>query len=156
MRHLRAFLFKFILTLALLYLILGITFGMSLTNVLLITITLNVVEYIVGDLIVLPRTSNTVATIADFGLALIVIWFLVSSLTTFRNPFYVSLVASVVVAMFEYFFHKYVANHVLAAESGPQRQNHIQFQTEASEELHPVPVTESKDKKKEIDRLPRL
>ncbi|RFU60974.1 YndM family protein [Peribacillus glennii] len=157
MRHLRAVAFKFLSTLALLYIVLGITFGLSITSVLLITVTLNVIEYIVGDLIILPKTNNTVATMADFGLALILIWFMVDNVATFRNPFYGALVASFVLAMFEYFFHKYMANNVLsAADNNSHLHGNLQFHTEAAEEFQLNTSKDNKNKKNDNNRLPRI
>ncbi|WP_234978413.1 YndM family protein [Bacillus tuaregi] len=112
MKHLKALAIKFISTLALLYVILGLFYRMEFGNVFLISLVLGIVSYIIGDMLILPRTNNTVATLADFGLALLVIWFMSESFTRGDSIFTVPLLASLGVTLFEYFFHKYVANHV--------------------------------------------
>ncbi|MDI5787860.1 DUF2512 family protein [Bacillus licheniformis] len=38
------------------------------------TLFLGVISYLVGDLLLLPRTNNTTATMGDFGLSLVLIW----------------------------------------------------------------------------------
>lgn len=152
MEHLKSIIIKYVFTLAILYVILGIIFGMTFTNVLLTATVVTLAEYIIGDLLILPRTNNTIATAADFGLTLLVIWAMVASLTDAAMPFVPALVASVTFAVFEYVFHKYFANTVLDKGDKPESQTRMQFQTEASEEFSPP----RRAKGKKNERLPRL
>jgi len=139
MKHLKALAIKFISSLVLLYVILGLFYGMEFGNVFLISLVLGIVSYLIGDLLILPRTNNTVATLADFGLALFFIWFMSENFTRGDNLFTVSLLAALAVTLFEYFFHKYVSRNV-TKEDNQERLNsstNLRFQTEASEELSP-------------------
>jgi hypothetical protein len=146
MAHMRVITIKFLSTVALLYVVLGIAFGMSFTSVLLISIALTVAEYIIGDLIILPRTNNFRATIADLVFSFILIWSMVAGMTTVNNPAYISFIASIVVAMFEYAFHKYLARKTYSKQT--MRQS-IHFQAETAEEIYPfTPQEESDDKDK--------
>jgi hypothetical protein len=138
MKHVKALAIKFVSSLVLLSLILGLLFDMAFSNIFLITLVLGVAAYLIGDLLILPRTNNTVATIADFGLAFLIIWFMSENLTYGDNHFSMSLIAALGVALFEYMFHKYVANNVLPNKDGQQQTRPLQYQTEASEELTPV------------------
>lgn len=138
MKHVIALAVKGIASLVLLYLILGIMYGMSFGNVLFITLVLGIVAYIIGDMLILPRANNLVASIADFGLALMVIWLMSSVLTNGGNLFSMSLIASLGVALFEYFYHKYISTNVI--DNSQTEQNYsgnLRYQTEASEELAP-------------------
>jgi Protein of unknown function (DUF2512) len=136
MKHVKALAIKFVSSLVLLSLILGLLFDMAFSNIFLITLVLGVAAYLIGDLMILPRTNNTVATIADFGLAFLIIWFMSENLTYGDNHFSMSLIAALGVAIFEYMFHKYVANNVIKNQSGQKQQTgKLQYQTEASEEL---------------------
>ncbi|MFB3163391.1 YndM family protein [Neobacillus sp. 179-J 1A1 HS] len=136
MKHVKAFAIKFVSSLVLLSLILGLLFDMAFSNIFLITLVLGVAAYLIGDLMILPRTNNTVATIADFGLAFLIIWFMSENLTYGDNHFSMSLIAALGVAIFEYMFHKYVANNVIKNQGGQKQQTgKLQYQTEASEEL---------------------
>jgi hypothetical protein len=138
MKHLRAIAIKFIASLAILYIILGAMYDMSFTNVFLISLVLGIASYIIGDLFLLPKTNNTIATIADFGLAFMIIWIVGESLTYGDSLLIPSLISAAGIAVFEYFFHKYVSSSVLE-EGGEQYQNpNYRYQTEASEELYPV------------------
>lgn len=138
MKHVKAMAIKFISSLVLLYIILGLIFDVSFGNVFLITLVLGVVAYIIGDMMVLPRTNNLVATMADFGLAFLIIWFMTESLTVGNNTVYPSLIAAIGVALFEYMFHKYLANNIINTKDESGRVGNLQYQTEASEELAPV------------------
>lgn len=147
MEHVRALGIKFVSTLAILYIILGLFLGMTFGEVFWISLILGTVSYLVGDLFILPGTSNITATFADFGLALMVIWFLSAIMTMDGNLFIRSVTASIGVALFEYAFHSYVANHILMNRQTNQRQQrNVQYRTEASEELTPKHI-DIKDEK---------
>ncbi|WP_079509193.1 YndM family protein [Mesobacillus jeotgali] len=138
MKHLRAIAIKFIASLAVLYIILGGMYDMSFTNVFLISLVLGIASYVIGDLFLLPKTNNTIATLADFGLAFMIIWIVGESLTYGESLLLPSLISAAGIAVFEYFFHKYVSSNVME-EGGEQYQKaNYRYQTEASEELYPV------------------
>jgi Protein of unknown function (DUF2512) len=147
MRHVRAFAIKFIVSLILLYIILGVGYDMAFRNVFWITLVLGVVSYLIGDLLILPRSNNSMATLSDFVLAFVIIWFMGRNLTYGGNLFTPSLISAVGVALFEYFFHKYVSNRVIneTGHENVQRGN-LQYQTEASEELAPEKTDFKNDK----------
>lgn len=157
MKHLWALVIKFLASFAMLFVILGIGYDLSFQNVLLISVILGAVSYVLGDLFILPRTNNTVATLADFGLAIVVIWFILASVSdNGASIFWASIISSVGVALFEYFFHKYMATSVLNNKNEPTERkgnNSLQYQTEASEEVTPItPIT---PRISVIPRIPR-
>lgn len=129
------------------YLVLGLAFGMSFTSVVLIAVSLNAVAYIIGDLIILPRTNNYIATLADFGISLIMIWSLVSGMTAVENPVYITLIAATLIAMAEYFFHRYVAKNTFPRRFRPRWLQGVQYRTETAEEIYPYTPQEDKNKK---------
>ena len=63
-----------------------------------------VVSYVLGDLMILPRTSNMVATLMDALLVFVVLWF-VASASNWTLSFGDILLITVFAAAFEYFFH---------------------------------------------------
>ncbi|WP_379969263.1 YndM family protein [Ectobacillus sp. sgz5001026] len=132
----KAFLVKFVASLALLYIVLGLIYGMSFRNVFLITFVLGVSSFILGDMIILRRTNNIIATIADFGLAFVVIWLMSKNVMYGSHVFVPSLIATVGVTLFEIFFHKYI---VRLWEGKRKRIGSLQYMTEASDELTPDP-----------------
>ena len=143
-KHFRALAVKFLASLVILYVILGLMYDMSFTNVFLISLVLGLASYVIGDLFLLPKTNNTIATLADFGLAFMVIWVLGESLTYGESLLLASLISAAVIAIFEYFFHKSVAGNVL--EDGERKRTTYQYQTEAAKEFYPVrPDVRSED-----------
>jgi len=138
MNHMKQMAVKFLASLGLLYLILGIGYDMSFGNVFLISLVLGILSYIVGDILILPRTNNFVASIADFGLAYIVIYSMSGALTVGGDLFTASLIASVGVTVFEVFFHNYLeAKYGYNEAQREPHANKLNFQTETAEELYP-------------------
>lgn len=139
MKHVKAMAIKFVSCLVVLFIILGLIFDMSFRNVFLISLILGIAAYLIGDLMILPRTNNFIATIADFGLAFFIIWFMTETLTTGANAVYPSFIAAVGVGLFEFLFHRYMSNQILEDKNNTgQRIGNLQYQTEASKDLTPV------------------
>jgi hypothetical protein len=140
LKHIRAFVIKFLSTLALLFIILGVFNDMAFRNVFLISLVLAAAAYIIGDLFILPRTNNTVATIADFGLAFIIIWSMSRALTYGDGMLGEAFTAALALGIFEFLFHRYLAKNIFPDQHQTERryQGTMQYQTEASEELTPV------------------
>ncbi|RIW34014.1 DUF2512 family protein [Bacillus salacetis] len=138
MRHLKAFLIKFVACFALLAIILGGIYGITLGDVFVISLVLGIISYAAGDLFLLPRSNDTTASLADFGLAFLLIWAMTANMTPVDNVLVPSLISAAGIAVFEYFYHKYLARNVLGREEEVRTRGNLQFQTEASEELSPV------------------
>lgn len=141
MKHLIALSSKIAFTLALLYVILDRVYYASFLSVMFIALFLGFVSYLSGDMLVLPRTNNIIASLADFGLSFVMIW--VFALTQTRNdfsPFAAALLSAVCLTVFEYFFHRYLLKNVLDETFRNElttRDNTLQYQTEAADELLP-------------------
>ncbi|MDQ0300676.1 hypothetical protein J2S78_003144 [Salibacterium salarium] len=113
MEHAKALLIKGVTTLIVLYLILGIGFGVSFLFVFILTAIIGIVSY-PGDLFIMPRIMNIPATIADFFLAFLLIWIFGSLFFKSEIPIIsASILAATVLAFCEYYFHFYLATHVL-------------------------------------------
>ncbi len=115
MEHAKALAIKGIMTLAVLFIVLGLMFGMSFANVLLITVVLGLVSYFAGDLYILPKTNNVTATLSDLGMAFLVIWLLgvaVSSIGagTLAGA---AVITAVLLAVGENFFHDYLLKNYI-------------------------------------------
>lgn len=144
MKHIKAIIIKFVATLILLFIILGLIFGISFTNVVFISLILSVTSYLVGDIGIVSRTNNTLAIISDFALAFIIIWFLTAALTYENGTplFIMSLFSSAAIAILEMFFHKYVSSSTFEHESEDFLPRHRNFhsssyQTETAKEITP-------------------
>lgn len=138
MRHIRNLVIKFIATFAVLFIILGMFYDMSFGNVLSISLVLTLAAYLIGDRLILPRTNNTMATVADFGLAFLVIWLMGENLTYGDSLIMPALISAAAIALFEAFFHKSIANQLRDENNQtPQQTGNLRYQTEASKELTP-------------------
>ncbi|SET37172.1 Protein of unknown function [Salinibacillus kushneri] len=148
MNHVMALLIKGISSFILLSVIMGWIYGISFGDIFLITVVLGIVSYILGDMFILPRTNNTMATMADLGLAFVVVWWMAANLTTVNNLFFPSLIAAIGVGIFEYFFHKYVDRTIVHDQERDEigQEGNLRYQTETSEELTDLDNNEDETK----------
>ncbi|WP_079479152.1 YndM family protein [Halobacillus salinus] len=142
MSHIKLFALKFIVSLVILGIILGAGFDVSFGNVFLISLTFAVVSYVVGDLLILKNTGNSGATVSDFVLSFVVIYFMTDALTIGDDVFTATLISTISLTIFEYFFHQSVARSLdQEKEENRREQKNVrptpELQTEASEELYP-------------------
>ncbi|PTX48711.1 uncharacterized protein DUF2512 [Melghirimyces profundicolus] len=117
MRHFIALVLKFGLTTLILWIVLGALYDVPFTDVFLISTFLTLLGYL-GDVFLLPRVGNVIAAIGDFGLALITVWFM----GIYRFDADVSLMgasfaSAAMIALGEWFFHKYMKNTLLDREA---------------------------------------
>ncbi|SEM14520.1 Protein of unknown function [Mesobacillus persicus] len=141
MKHLTAIAIKFIACLVLLYVVLGLFFGMAFTNIFVISLVLGVASYLLGDMLILPRTNNVTATIADFGLSFALLWLLTLNMTVGVSTFGISLVAAIGVTLFEFFFHQYLKKNIVDGDSTINNRGELprlQYSAENAEEFAPV------------------
>ncbi|KXZ20721.1 hypothetical protein AXI59_13885 [Bacillus nakamurai] len=111
MAHIKALAIKGIMTLIILYLVLGLGFNFTFGDALLMTIVLGAVSYFTGDLYVLPKWNNITAALADFGLAFLVVWLVGMPLSmgiSGGKLAFAALISAIIIAVAEYFFHFYI------------------------------------------------
>ncbi|MFY4675147.1 YndM family protein [Bacillus anthracis] len=136
MKHIVALLIKYTAITAVLLIILGIFQDISIPRVLLISLFLTGAAYLIGDLFVLPKYGNMVATIADFGLSFFGIWFLTYLLTDLdstRNIGFSSFIAALIIGGIEVFFHIYMKKVVLHEEDKSREHSKIHHDNYAME-----------------------
>jgi len=107
----KAFIIKLVMTMAILFLVLGLFFGVSLGDILLLGIILTIIGY-VADFSIMPRIGGLSATAGDLILAFIVIY--VYGLYGFDpdiSVFSSAFLASMFIAAGEFYFHKYLIDH---------------------------------------------
>lgn len=111
MEHAKALLIKAVMTLAVLWVVLGAGYGMDFWPMIpVVMIVLGVISYFAGDLGILPAAGNMVATISDLVLTFIVVWLLGLLMTDISGATVVvaALISAVVIAVGEYLFHIYM------------------------------------------------
>ena len=69
--------------------------------------------YLIGDLVILPRSNNTVATIADVGLSFITIMMFNFVFPRVDISFFDALIASIGIGAGEWVFHRFMSRAVL-------------------------------------------
>lgn len=108
MNHLIRLLVKFILTAIILEIVLNITTAVGFGNILLISLTVTILGYILGDVLILRVSNNIIATICDLVLVTLTIY-LFSFLPVFTSiSFGDALIAGIVTAASEWFFHRFM------------------------------------------------
>jgi len=145
MHYVKALLLKWVMVTAILWIVLGGFFGVSFINIFTIGVLVTGISYLVGDLLILSRSENWVATIADFVLTFAIVWLVGAMLFAPIVPLATaSFMSALIVAIGEMFFHGYMMKAVLPDHSGDQHhpsQHHKgQVQTEFGEEMDPRPT----------------
>lgn len=113
MKHVSALLVKFIIVTAIIEVILNMQTYLTFTDILYIALAVTVPGYIIGDLLILPASNNTIAAVADFCLALVTIYMFNSLWNISEISINSALISAVVLGVGEWIFHKYLASNVL-------------------------------------------
>ncbi|MCX7709387.1 MAG: YndM family protein [Clostridia bacterium] len=113
MRHVFALVFKLLVVGIIVGIVLAPRTNIWFSDYAFIVLTVTFVSYLLGDLVILPRTNNTIATIADIGLSLVTIYMFNFIIPGTRIYFWDALLTSVVLAVGEWVFHKLVATTIV-------------------------------------------
>lgn len=99
---------KFVMT----FIVTAIAFYFLVRNpwswILAVSIVVTAVNYLIGDLVILPSYGNIVASIADGVMAGIVAYLISLLFATFDTTTSALLTFGVLIAIGEYFFHQYL------------------------------------------------
>lgn len=136
---------KFLLTFAILSFVLGLIFRVNFGYVFVVSLALTFISYVIGDLFILPKTNNTIASIADFALAFAAISFLLVLVN--ENPNFpivtAAFFASVGLAVAEFLFHRLITlnNEVddNSEDRGKSAQLRENYAMETAEEFNRNP-----------------
>ncbi|KYB75375.1 hypothetical protein AGQ59_24630 [Salmonella enterica subsp. enterica] len=81
--------------------------GTSLSFALVTSVVISLISYVAGDLFILPRTNNTFASTADFGLAFALLW-LSCALCAVHYRLSGIFLTAFALSIVEYFYHYYL------------------------------------------------
>lgn len=113
MKYLEAILIKFAMVFSVLFVILGIAYGVEVFEIFVLSLIITAIGFI-GDLIIYPKTSNKVATGGDFVLVFLIVWF--GGIWLITNPDFSlimpALYSALLIAVGEWFFHIYLTKRV--------------------------------------------
>ncbi|MGG3529219.1 YndM family protein [Bacillus pseudomycoides] len=139
MKHIVALLIKYTAISAVLLMILGIFQDVSIPRILFISLLITGTAYLIGDLFVLPKYGNMVATIADFGLSFLGIWVLTYFLTDIdltRNIGFSAFRSALLISVVEIFFHIYMKKVVLHEDTDSGESTNVHQDRYAMEISH--------------------
>ncbi|MBE5101535.1 YndM family protein [Priestia aryabhattai] len=126
MKHVKALIIKFVMSAVALGIVFTGIYNYDFSDSILIGLVLTVVAYALGDLLVYRNAAddsdykkrNIVATISDLILSFLVIWIMGASFFGNTITFIqASVVSAIVIAVSEWFFHKYLDKHVLNTDN---------------------------------------
>lgn len=137
MKHIVSLLIKYTAISAVLLMILGIFQDVSIPRILLISLLITGTAYLIGDLFVLPKYGNMIATIADFGLSFLGIWVLTYFLTDLtRNIGFSIFWSAFLISVVEIFFHIYMKKAVLQEDENSRESTNMHHDRYAMEISH--------------------
>jgi hypothetical protein len=139
MKHAIALGIKFVLIATVLFSVLTVFDTALLSEIAIISLLITVTSYLIGDLFILPRFGNLIATVADFVLITAGIWIISGffiRVSTY-NIFIVSTILAAFIALGEAFVHAYIENRILKKHEATYFDENVTFnrmQTEFAEE----------------------
>lgn len=152
MRHIFALGIKYIIVSVVILSIFGVFYGATLFSLLLKSLVVTVVGYVIGDLFLLKKFGNVIASLADFVLHFVTVWLVAGIYLETANPLIIaSLAVSYFITVIEPLFHAYMIERVFQEEEEPILHTY-QYETEIAEEQHPdVEQTKNVSKNKQTD-----
>ena len=136
----------------------GISFMMFGTatfwTIVIIAASGTILSYLIGDLLILPRYGNIIASIIDGILGGAVAWMIVSLMPITYYYMTSVYIFAVIVAVAEFFYHMYLLSaHVVEpkkSDSGFYKKQKLNYNTEIGNELYPYA---SKDNNESSGRM---
>lgn len=139
MDHVKALVIKFVMIALVLGVVVTGIFDGEFEDTLLISLILTILAYVLGDLMIFRKAGNdhdrnsdqvkrnTIATISDFVLSFLVIWLVGKSLfTDDSDVLTAAVISALIIAVGEWFFHKYLDRHVFVEKHPDNHLSHSQ------------------------------
>lgn len=141
MKYINAFIIKFVMTLFVLYIFLGLFNNVSFIHILLLGLIISILGFLLGDLVILPAFENWGATISDFFLVVILVRLYGAMFFTQHLPSLAVVgMMALILSLGEFFFHIYIDYNILNKTKRVKPENEIgvgDYQTEFTEEFKP-------------------
>ena len=143
MKHLKVLLIKFVVCMFVFWISLGLLFGASLVEIISFSLSVTIITYFIGDLIVLPRIGKKNSVVVDFFLTYLIVW--VFGSIFFHSYLMIgwgSIISATLIAGSEVFVHSYILKNVKPIVRGKQLSFNQNFAFEFAEEDDPKPTKE--------------
>ncbi len=113
MKHIVALLLKFGMVTLVLLLSSYLFISLTISQILIISVAVTLLAYLIGDLVILAKSNNIIATVSDFALVWITLFMFNYILPGINISVFDALMASLLISMGEWIFHKYMSGKVL-------------------------------------------
>ncbi|WP_240376739.1 DUF2512 family protein [Bacillus piscicola] len=112
MNHIAALSLKATIIFFALSIVLSLFNGYAIWNTLGLALIITAVAYVVGDLLILRLSNNTLSTVLDIGMCTLLIWLVGPLILNQPVSFLVAFLASIAIGAGEWLFHKYVTRTI--------------------------------------------
>nr|WP_198044747.1 YndM family protein [Lysinibacillus timonensis] len=137
MKYTKAFFIKLVMTIGVLWVVLGLFFNVSFGDIFVIGTVLTLIAF-VGDMFLLPKMGNVLAAVTDLALAFLIVWALGGYLFDDNiSLLSAAFLASLFIWGGELYYHRYLRDHVFTNVEQTANFTPVnrQLQTEFSEEF---------------------
>lgn len=108
MKHLKALVVKAIMIWAIVWIILSLLYDVAFIDSTMVGVLIVMALYVLGDLVILRKFGNIAATIADAGVAAVILWLFLSMRDYNDDLLMLVLIPTVLIGVGEFFFHKWL------------------------------------------------
>ncbi|QOY35052.1 YndM family protein [Anaerobacillus isosaccharinicus] len=143
MKHFKILLLKFVVSIVVFWISIGLFFGATLVEIISFALLVTVVSYLIGDQILLPRIGNRNSVVVDFFLTYLLVWVFGGGLLhSYLMVAWGSIISATLIAGSEVFVHSYILKNVKPVVRENQRSFNQSFAFELAEEQDPDPRKE--------------
>ena len=96
---------------AIVWIVLTGLYDVSFLDSTIVGVIIVALIYVVGDLVILRKIGNVVATIVDSGSAAVVLWIYLTSMDYTNDLWMKVLIPALLIGVGEWFFHKWLLNN---------------------------------------------
>lgn len=141
MKHLNVLLIKFVASIFIFWISLGLLFNATFAEIISFSLLVTIISYFIGDQIILPRIGKKNTVVIDFFLTYIIVW--VFGGVFFRSYLMIgwgSIISATLFAGSEVFVHSYIVKNIKPIVEEKQRSFNQSFAFEFAEEQDPNPT----------------
>ncbi|PYZ93375.1 hypothetical protein CR194_09315 [Salipaludibacillus keqinensis] len=145
MKHVNVLFIKFVASLFIFGISLGLLFDAPLVEVVSFSLLVTIISYFIGDQIILPRIGKMNTVVVDFFLVYLIVW--IFGAIFFHSYLMIgwgSIISATLFAGSEVFVHSYIVKNIKQTVQEKQRSFNQSFAFEMAEDQGPHP-TQSKD-----------
>ncbi|MDW7673821.1 MAG: DUF2512 family protein [Bacillota bacterium] len=113
MSFIQAIVVKFIMIVAFVALTLPETGAVSLSNAIIISLAATVLTFVIGDLLILPRTNSSIAAVADVPMLFIIFYGAQYVIPGIVVTVFGALLTSAIISFIEWLIHHYFKRTIL-------------------------------------------